>query len=302
MLKKLKNQILTSIHKLNNIDNIIKDQVVIQHYNGLSLNSDKIGVTNENISDKPVIVSLTSYGLRINEVHLPIESLLNQTLKPNKILLWLDNSFKNTKLPARLIKQQERGLEIAYCEDIKSYKKLIPTLENFPNSVIITIDDDMIYSPDFVEILVNEYEKDKEQVCFFRGHTIIIRKQGKIEPYLEWVRRSASGSSLLNIPTGVGGVLYPPGVFHEDVTKTEIFMKICPYADDIWFKAMTLLKNIKCKKIETGQGIDVKFTSLDTYLNDSLNKINVASGKNDIQIKNVFEEYQIGKKLMHVYK
>lgn len=45
----------------------------------------KSGVDVEN----EMIVSLTTYGKFINKVHITIESLLEQTVKPKKIILWV---------------------------------------------------------------------------------------------------------------------------------------------------------------------------------------------------------------------
>ena len=42
--------------------------------------------------DKKIIVTLTSYGRRVNSIlHYTIISLLRQTRKPDMIILWLDN-------------------------------------------------------------------------------------------------------------------------------------------------------------------------------------------------------------------
>ena len=80
-----------------------------------------------------VIISLTSYPLRINYVHKTIKSLLEQTLKPKKIILWLAESEfpnKNKDLPKNLLLLKNNIVSIKYYkENIKSYKKLIPTLE-----------------------------------------------------------------------------------------------------------------------------------------------------------------------------
>ncbi|MDP3180683.1 MAG: hypothetical protein Q8M67_02610, partial [Bacteroidota bacterium] len=122
-------------------------------------------------------------------------------VKPNRIILWLDNSFKNTTIPYLLRMQEKRGLEICYCIDIRSYTKLVPTLELCPNSVIITVDDDMIYTPDFIEHLLNAYQKDSKKVYFYRGHKIVFDKKGKLAPYENWVTIGAKGSSVFNMPT-----------------------------------------------------------------------------------------------------
>ena len=60
-----------------------------------------------------VIVSLTSYPPRIKTVHLTIESLLMQTQRVKKILLWLSpEEFPNKEddLPSELLNLLETAL------------------------------------------------------------------------------------------------------------------------------------------------------------------------------------------------
>ena len=74
--------------------------------------------------DGPVIVSLTTYPGRIDQVWKTISSLLNQTLKPKRVILWLaKEQFPAGKLPESVQRLTTRGLEICYCEDLKSHKK-----------------------------------------------------------------------------------------------------------------------------------------------------------------------------------
>lgn len=54
-----------------------------------------------------VIISLTSYPARIDTIHLTIMTLLNQTMKPRKVMLWLaKEQFPNggKDLPQKLLK------------------------------------------------------------------------------------------------------------------------------------------------------------------------------------------------------
>lgn len=292
-VKNFINKIRSAFNNSYYVENIVKSQLVIHKYENLSFESKNKGITEDVNYGHQLIVSLTTYGSRINDVYLTIESMLHQTIKPNKIILWLDYSFKNKKLPIVLQKQQERGLEIEFCEDIRSYTKLVPTIEKYPNSIIVTIDDDMIYTYDFIENLVNAYEINPNKIYFYRGHKIVFDNNKNIKSYIDWVRQGAKDSSLLNVPTGVCGVLYPPNCFYEDVTKKEIFMKICPYADDIWFKAMSYLKKIECEKIETGKDANEKFIYINTAVGTSLSNINNVQGMNDLQIKQVFDFYKI---------
>ena len=107
-----------------------------------------------------VIVSLTSYDLRINDVKYAIYSLLNQNFPPDKLILWLDeDSFpqREENLPHDLLELRDFGLTIDWCENLRSYKKLIPALEKYPDDIIITADDDIFYRPNWLQILYDEH-------------------------------------------------------------------------------------------------------------------------------------------------
>ena len=111
-----------------------------------------------------VIVSMTSYPGRIKGIGKIIFSILSNTMKPDKIVINLSiEEFPNKEkdLPEDLQALQENGLlEIWWVEkNIKQFKKIIPTLERYPNDIIISIDDDLIYPKEFIETIYNDYLK-----------------------------------------------------------------------------------------------------------------------------------------------
>ena len=62
------------------------------------------GVTKEK-RQTPVVVSLTSHPHRINTVYKTISLLLNQTLKPDRVVLWLaKEQFTDVEIPTSLQK------------------------------------------------------------------------------------------------------------------------------------------------------------------------------------------------------
>ena len=280
--------------KLSNIDNIIYNGVVRQNYHALFLNSHENGIVDKSYSEGQLIVSLTSYGNKLQLLYLTIESLLHQTLKPNKIILWLDQTKYSSydSIPMALHQQEPRGLEIRLCEDVKSYTKLVPTLLNYPEAIVISVDDDIIYPIDFVERLFRSYQNNPGNIYFYRGHYILFNENGSPKPYLDWVKRGAKGCDIYNFPTGVSGIIYPPHCYHEDMTNKELFLKLCPSADDVWFKVMTMLKGTLCEQIVTPH-FDSLFVPLDVDETTSLQSTNVVNGGNDRQIKAVFDYYQI---------
>lgn len=239
-----------------------------------------------------LIVSLTSYGPRIQDVHLTIESLMQQTRKANRIILWLSENEQNKELPMALQLQQARGLEVRYCKDIRSYTKLIPTLKLCPEAIIITVDDDCLYNMDVIDRLYRSYITDKTCVHCLTGSEISI-KNNNIESYNNWKPLAINAYGKQFLATGVGGVLYPPHIFTDEIFNESVFMSICPTADDIWFKAMELLAGIKVKRAEVHNASGIEFMTNEASQIVNLNSTNVGGGQNDIQIKAVFKKYGI---------
>ena len=195
-----------------------------------------------------VIVSLTSFPERINMPDvLPIVlfSLLNQTLKPNKVILWLSSeAFPNKELdlPNYMRDYLKKGLSIGWTNDLHSFTKLIPALRTYPNDILITADDDMYYPRDWLERLYKtslRHPGTAITACPLR----IQGTTSEVLDYKHWRTSGFTPNSVLTFPRGVGGVLYPPGVFHNDICKTDLFLSICPTNDDIWFWAMVVLND-----------------------------------------------------------
>ena len=268
------------------------------------------GVINEK-REPEIILSLTSYPARMYDIHYTIYSLLTQTLKPNKIILYLgEDKFPNRDkdLPKNLLEFTKYGLEIRYTKDLKSFTKLIPALKEYPNSIIITADDDIFYPQNWLDKLYNCWKNNKDCVVCHRAHKVEIDNM-KIAPYYKWKKCiTENKSSFYNFFTGVGGVLYPPNCFYKDIDNEELFMKLAPNADDIWFWAMAVLNDTKRKQVNNYQ-MDILLINPArerNIINEScLWKINCvnSNNQNQIQLDNVINYYpQIMEKLLEEEK
>lgn len=259
------------------------------------LHCNDIGVSNEHYCNHNLIVSLTSYGKRIYDVCYTIESLMQQTLKPNKIVLWLGKELENTNLPSSLQRQVQRGLEICYTEDIRSYKKLIPALREFPNDIIITVDDDVIYEFDIIERLFKSYLSNPNKIHAARTHRMRFNKNGGLLPYNQWEWNAAQAENSRHLFfTGGAGTLFPPKSLHEDVMNKDIFMDICPTADDVWFNAMALKNGTQINKVATRNNNSHDYLENYNMQDMGLFHINVlSSARNDEQIHAVYNKYDL---------
>lgn len=261
----------------------------------LSANTSAPGITSSKISNKNVTVSLTSYGKRLEEVYLTIESIMQGFLKPNRIVLWLQEDLQGRTLPRTLVNQMSRGLEIRYTTDIKSYKKLIPAIKVFPEDIIITIDDDVMYNYDFLDRFIRAYNDNPKYIYAGRVRKIQLDKKGTPKSYRKWPSlKNGAPVSKLNMGIGVGGILYPPHCLDERVFDEETFMDVCPHADDIWFWAMAKLGGYDVAKVMTKDEDGFDFLENQSVQDVALMNTNLSSiCENDSQFNSVIKKIGI---------
>lgn len=253
------------------------------------------GVNDGRVADRNVTVSLTSFGERINWVDVVIESLMEQTVKANRIVLWLDRRHSGgSSLPASFGKLGKRGLEIRFCTDVGPATKLIPSLREFPDDIIITVDDDQLYDYDLFDRLLTAHRIHPEAICadWFQG--VVIESSGI--PVCDYKTSWGPDDGLMTapVPLGVGGVLYPPGCLDERVFDIETMQRLAPKADDLWFKTMGLLKGTPVFASRHGDVTKNEIFSHECYpIELALRHTNLSGGQNDVQLKRLFDHFDL---------
>ena len=194
------------------------------------------------MNDRPkVIVSLTSFPAAIPYAVQAIRSVLEGSLLPDKLVLYLDtDKFPGEVLPPELeaLKAESSIFEVRFDPaEIRSYKKLIPALRDFPNDIIVTIDDDILYHADLLHDLVVMHKRVPDAIVAHR-----VRKARLNVPYRKWRKYhwydfvfKKIHRTHLAMQTGVGGVLYPPHSLDEKMLAPSLFMELAPTVDDVWF-------------------------------------------------------------------
>lgn len=216
-------------HLTSRLDNfLIKKEIIPDH----PLNREK--------RDEIVVASLTSYPARINCVWLVVKSLFLQTYKPDRVILWLaEEQFPTKELPRNLTIMQNYGLEIMWVKDIYGHKKYrVPVMEQTSNEVVITFDDDIVYSPKCIERLMAVHKKHPNSLVCERGQTYDDKKE--CNPG-RWKTISDTGVIVPTYsmnPSPGGGCLIPFGAFHPDAVKEECFRRLAYKNDDLWYMFM----------------------------------------------------------------
>lgn len=199
------------------------------------------------------IVSLTSFPARINGLYYCLCSIFNQSLSPKRVVLWLATEQfpeKEKNLPGKIVALKTHGLEIKFCDDIRSYKKIFYMAQEAFEDNIIIIDDDTLYPEDWLEKMWQEHELYPDNVICYRAHKILIDGD-RVKPYDKWEKLAPNekGPSLSLIPIGVGGVLYPSDCFRGVKWDKIIIKEMAPTTDDIWLKCLMISRGIKVVKV-----------------------------------------------------
>lgn len=190
-------------------------------------------------SGNNVVVSLTTFPARINHVHYTIESIISQSIQPDKLVLWLsrDEFMDLSRLPHKLIKLMDRGLNICFVDgNLKPHKKYFYAFDAFKDCSIITIDDDEYYPPNLIENFI-KYRNSYPEVCIASKCRKITIENGEFNSYEKWPNVNSfhqPDKQLLKI--GSGGVLYPSRFLSERVFDRLLLTKCALLTDDLWLK------------------------------------------------------------------
>lgn len=216
--------------------------LILPVYFSLTKNNPLHRLPVETESDPKVVVSLTSFPKRIPTLHLVIETLLRQSVKPDKIILYLTQSqIPNVEaLPKQLLEQRSRGLEIVLCPDeIRSHTKYYYAFRDYPNAKVITVDDDLFYRSDLIATHLENSKKHPGCVIANWVKEII----PGTPKYNEWPDLADTPKLSKNLLIlGVSSVLYPPKSVHPDIFNVDNIKALTLTADDIWITAMILKK------------------------------------------------------------
>lgn len=225
--------------------------------------------------NRKIIASLTTFPARISHVHIVIEQILTQTIKPDKVILWLsEREFpqKEAELPEKLLRLKDYGLSIEWCDYMCSYQKLVPSMMAYPDDIIITFDDDFYYPENMIEDLYLAYLKNPTYIQSNRTWRGFIKNN---EFYTSTTNKMFENvypePSYFNLLMGYGVVLYPPHSLDPMFCKKDMFMSIIPTHDDVWFWAMAVLAGTKtCQN----KGFNFSIISVEDTQKVALSKVN----------------------------
>jgi len=265
----------------------------------------------------PIIVTLTTIPSRIPYIQTTIDSILNQSLSPSKVELYIPREYTQRSLGKIDDKYLPTGCEVIYCDkDYGPATKILPALQRYTDKdvTIIYCDDDRLYEKNWIKRLVSQsknypndcitdegvdigwylfkewHSKNRFRYRFFR-----ILSLGIWRP-----KRSlhSKPDNLTDTAEGYGGNLIRPHFFpHEVFDIPDVFWAV----DDIWLSGMMTKNGIKIRRTEKKirslevsekkSNIAIKESALNTFVYKGYDR----EAANCLTVKYFMDNYNIWK-------
>lgn len=227
------------IYKL--LSNLARKKIKRIQYEDLNLNKEK--------RNQILTCTLTTFPDRIDSVHYTIKSLFNQSVKPDRIVLWLaEEEFCGKEFPDSIKELQKRGLEIRYCDNLFGHKRYYKLLdEQKDNELLIMFDDDIIFPYYMIERLYDKWKEYPDAIICDRGQLLTFDGNEVLNPG-RWSSISDVGidsPSYRILVSGGGGCLVPPKSLYKDVCVPEKIKEYALRVDDLWLMFMAVQNNTK---------------------------------------------------------
>lgn len=204
------------------------------------------------ITKDTIIISMTSWAPRLNSVASSYKAILNQIeddMNVHCILVLSIEEFpkKEQELPEDILKLP---VEILWTErDIRSHKKLIPTIKKYPDNAILVVDDDICQVGGWLKTFINDHKKYPNDIIFGQSNSIcyvddndVIHEYTSLYTHID-CQCPGKVSHTQKISSGAAGTLFPAHIINNpDFYNEDLLMEISPTCDETWQWAFALME------------------------------------------------------------
>jgi hypothetical protein len=200
------------------------------------------------MNNDTIILSMTTWPPRFAGAIMAMQILLYQRQESglenrvHPVLVLSEDEIsesKNRREACTLMqKMEEMGVETIIDKgNIRSHKKLIPTLEKYPHNPILCVDDDNAQAPGWLRTFVSDHDAHPTDIIYAQGCSRISVQDGRIietrDDFCMFLTKR--GQVTTDIKPGSGAILYPPHTFTDKrFFDRDLFMHLCPSDDETW--------------------------------------------------------------------
>lgn len=193
-----------------------------------------------------IILSMTTWPPRFSSARVVMDDIIRQRKQEGledavHCVLVLSEEEVGTEAADSLISYMEEiGVEVIIDRgNIMSHKKLIPTLEAYPDAAILVVDDDNIQAPGWLRTFVQDHEAHPYDIIFGQGSSTVFACDGKImekrDTACMFMQLRGEVVEHLKPASGAAGTLYPAHTFTDSrFFDRELLMRTSPTSDETW--------------------------------------------------------------------
>ena len=196
-------------------------------------------------------ICLTTISTRLHTLERVVRSLQRQTMPPRGIHIYLSQApyLLDEGVDPRderlQVLREDPTVHLHWVENLGPYRKFAIYLQSpatdSEDDRFITVDDDTIYPPRFIEYLVAKHLR-YQCVVAHRGRRMRLGPSRGFADYANW-HDGLHEPRLGNLPTGQSGVIYRRAYFPADL-QLEAALRIAPTHDDLWLRWLTAVQGV----------------------------------------------------------
>lgn len=197
-----------------------------------------------------IIVSMTTWPPRADFAVMAMEALTQQKhSEPVHFVLTLSkDEWENEPKRDSLIHSMcTLGVEIIWDEgNVLSHKKLIPTIERYPDNPVLVVDDDKLQQKGWLEQFIQDHRQYPNDIIYGNASSRVVIRRGRIEEGISqrgiytYPGRVTYNEKPAN---GSAGTLYPAHTFTDPrFFDRELFMRLTPTSDETWQWAWAVMQ------------------------------------------------------------
>ena len=220
--------------------------------------------TTGTMNEEKIIVSMTSWPPRYQSAAIAMKSIVHQCDDGNlhdriKFVLVLSedeccSTYARKEACELMDKMEALGVEIIIDKgNIRSHKKLIPTLEKYTDNPILVVDDDIQQERGWLRTFIADHDKHPDEIIYGNATSRIKVEGGKIiedrGAVAQILSKPGQPSIDLKPANGAAGTLYPAHTFTDGkFFDRELFMRVSPTSDETWQWAFAVIggKQYRC--------------------------------------------------------
>jgi hypothetical protein len=195
-----------------------------------------------------VIVGVTTTKARLGIFFYSFQSLKRQSFEDFRIAISLSKEPYLFDEGIDAIPEWMKGgnVQVDFVANSGPYRKLLPQIARINDEdIVVTADDDVIYSDDWLKRLVGKATEKPEFIVCCGARKIRRNLLGGFQNYSNWELCSEIETGADLLPTCGSGAVFRKNLLDLEFLSDEAYLEYAPTNDDLWFRLASMRKGVE---------------------------------------------------------